>query len=101
MIGVQSDRAYLEEIQKGYQWKTHLAAGLLSLPQLAAGLKQYRLFIGGDPDPAHIVVAVGVPVVSLFSGTNRASQWDPWGLPGDGPPGEDGVLALRVAGMPF
>ncbi len=79
MIGVQTDAAYLEEIQKGCRRKVISAAGLFTLPQLAAFLGQCRLFIGVDSGPAHIAAAVGVPVISLFSGTNRVCQWAPWG----------------------
>jgi ADP-heptose:LPS heptosyltransferase len=79
LIGTEGDRPYLEEIQKGCGRKIHSAAGLMNLKVLAAFLKQCRLFIGVDSGPAHIAAAMGTPVVSLFSGTNRAAQWGPWG----------------------
>jgi lipopolysaccharide heptosyltransferase II len=53
--------------------------GRLSLVELAAVLEQADLFIGADSGPAHLAAAVGVPVVALFSGTNRPRQWQPVG----------------------
>ncbi len=47
----------------------------------AAVLRRCGLFVGGDSAPAHLAAAMGVPVVSLFSGTNDARRWQPWGEP--------------------
>jgi heptosyltransferase-2 len=53
--------------------------GLFDLRQLAALLERAALFVGADSGPAHLAAAVGAPVVVLFSGTNDAQQWRPWG----------------------
>ncbi len=78
-VGTDADRNYLEEVFHNCGRKPSSAAGLLSLPALAAFLKDCRLFIGVDSGPAHIAAAVGTPVVSLYSGTNMADQWAPRG----------------------
>jgi ADP-heptose:LPS heptosyltransferase len=52
-----------------------IASGRLSLPALAAFLKEAKLLISVDSGPAHLAAAVGTPVVALYSGTNRVEQW--------------------------
>lgn len=79
LIGTGMEKSGMEEIQKGSKRMVFLAAGLLSLPALAAFLKDCKLFIGVDSGPAHIAAAVGTPTLSLYSGTNVASQWAPRG----------------------
>jgi ADP-heptose:LPS heptosyltransferase len=56
-----------------------LATGRLGLGGLAAFLAKARLLISVDSGPAHLAALQGVPVLSLFSGTNRVSQWGPRG----------------------
>ncbi len=53
--------------------------GQLNLAELAALLHCGDLLIGGDSGPAHLAAALGRPVVAIFSGTNDARQWHPWG----------------------
>jgi ADP-heptose:LPS heptosyltransferase len=53
--------------------------GQLTIDQLAALIERSDLFIGADSGPAHLAAAIGTPAVVLFSGTNRAEQWRPWG----------------------
>jgi len=79
MIGAGSEKAGIEEIEKGCRRKVFLAAGSMNLAVLAAFLKESSLFIGVDSGPAHIAASVGTPVVSLYSGTNVAAQWGPQG----------------------
>jgi ADP-heptose:LPS heptosyltransferase len=43
--------------------------GLLSLPQTAAALSLCTAVVSGDTGPAHIAVAVGIPVVGLYGPT--------------------------------
>jgi ADP-heptose:LPS heptosyltransferase len=59
--------------------KVFFALGLFSLPGLASFFETCRLFIGVDSAPAHVAAAIGTPVISLFSGTNVATQWGPRG----------------------
>lgn len=55
--------------------KPKIAAGMLGLGGLAELLKQAKLLISVDSGPAHLAAAVGTPVLGLYSGTNRVSQW--------------------------
>jgi len=79
VIGAGGEQADAERIFGPVARKVVLATGKFSLPALAAFLKKARLFIGVDSAPAHLAAAVGTPVVSLFSGTNKAAQWAPRG----------------------
>ena len=79
LIGAESEKTDMETIQKACRRKIFLTAGLLSLPELTAFLKKSKLFIGVDSGPAHIAAAVGIPVLSLYSGTNQKEQWGPMG----------------------
>ena len=53
--------------------------GRLTIDQLAALLRRAEAMIGADSGPAHLAAAVETEVVVLFSGTNDAKQWRPWG----------------------
>ncbi len=79
VIGTDGEGEDARRIFGAQERKVHFATGLFSLPVLAAFLGKCRLFIGVDSSPAHIAAAVGVPVPSLFSGTNEAAQWGPRG----------------------
>jgi ADP-heptose:LPS heptosyltransferase len=52
-----------------------VAAGMLGLGGLAALFKEASLLISVDSGPGHLAAALGTPVLGLYSGTNRASQW--------------------------
>jgi heptosyltransferase-2/heptosyltransferase-3 len=80
IIGSKNEITNMEEIFEKCSRKVILAAGLFNLRALTAFLKQSKLFIGVNSGPAHIAAAVGIPVLSLFSGTNSADQWKPRGL---------------------
>jgi heptosyltransferase-2 len=79
MIGTDGEKSDMQAIVQGCSRKVILAAGLFNLGALAAFLKNCALFIGVDSGPAHIAAAVGISVISLFSGTNSAAQWKPRG----------------------
>jgi len=40
---------------------------------------QCTVFVGNDSGPGHIAAALGVPVISVFSGTNDPTEWGPRG----------------------
>ena len=40
---------------------------------------QCTVFVGNDSGPGHIAAALGVPVISVFSGTNDPAEWGPRG----------------------
>lgn len=49
----------------------------LTLGELSALIKQYRLLISVDSAPIHIAYSLKVPVVAIMSATNKASEWGP------------------------
>jgi ADP-heptose:LPS heptosyltransferase len=53
-------------------------AGRLSVPELAAVLKDAAAVVVGNTGPAHLAAAVGTPVVSLFSPVVPAVRWAPY-----------------------
>lgn len=79
-VGSAADCATSAEILGGQVWPRVVnLVGRLSLPQLAALCVQADLVIGPDSGPVHLAAAAGAQVLVLFSGTNRAAQWRPWG----------------------
>jgi lipopolysaccharide heptosyltransferase II len=74
LVGSAADDRHFDAIPGVLNW-----CGQLSVDELSALVEQADLLIGGDSGPAHLAAAVGTPVVALFSGTNRAEQWRPWG----------------------
>lgn len=77
LLGSKSEVEEVQAIAKLVKRPVAVAAGRLSLSGLAAFIGQARLLMSVDSGPAHLAAVQGVPVVSLFSGTNRASQWAP------------------------
>ena len=51
--------------------------GETSLHELCLLIRRSTLFIGPDSGPTHIAVALGVPAVFLYSGTNDYERWRP------------------------
>ena len=51
----------------------------LSLKEFAILVKIADFLIGLESASSHIAAAVGTPVVSIYSGTTKTSQWRPWG----------------------
>ena len=68
-----------------------VASGALDLAGLAALLPLGRALLSVDSGPAHLAAVQGVPVLCLFSGTNLASQWSPFG---------PRVKVLQAQGLP-
>jgi ADP-heptose:LPS heptosyltransferase len=54
-------------------------SGRLGPLATAALLRRCRIFVGADSAPAHMAAAMGTPTVAVFSGTNEAREWRPWG----------------------
>jgi heptosyltransferase-2 len=80
LVGGSGDVATAEAILEQRDWPDVVdLTGRLSLVQLAAILQRADVLVGADSGPAHLAAAVGTQVVALFSGTNRAEQWRPWG----------------------
>ncbi len=55
--------------------------GRTDLAMLAAIVARARLLVSNDSGPMHIADAVGCPVVVLYAGTDRESQWRPRSVP--------------------
>lgn len=55
--------------------------GRLSLPRLAALIRDAAVLISGNTGPAHLAAAVRTPVVSLFAPVVPAARWAPYGVP--------------------
>jgi ADP-heptose:LPS heptosyltransferase len=82
LLGSAVERDEMEALAKaaaGSGRRVAVAAGALSLPGLAAFIRLSRMMASVDSGPAHLAQALGVPVLSLFSGTNVAAQWAPRG----------------------
>lgn len=79
LLGSGEERAEMRVLARKSGRPVAVAAGRLDLPGLAAFLSLARLLVSVDSGPAHLAALQGVPVLSLFSGTNRAAQWAPKG----------------------
>jgi ADP-heptose:LPS heptosyltransferase len=79
LLGSAAEREEMEAIARKARRPVAVAAGRLELSALAALLGAARLVLSVDSGPAHLASVQGVPVLSLFSGTNRAAQWAPRG----------------------
>jgi ADP-heptose:LPS heptosyltransferase len=55
--------------------------GRTNLRTLAAVLDGACVVVAGNTGPAHLAVAVGTPVVSLFAPVVPAARWAPYGVP--------------------
>lgn len=80
LVGTHDDRRAADEVVAGLPAGEVLDwTGRLDFDELAALLQRADVVVGSDSAPAHLASAVDTPVVALFSGTNDAAQWRPWG----------------------
>lgn len=80
IVGGPGETPLVRAVTQGLDWPGVVDfTGRLSLVETAALIQAARVFIGGDSGPAHLAASVATPAVVLFSGTNSASQWRPWG----------------------
>lgn len=79
LLGSAAEREEMRSLAARAGRRVGLASGRLSLPGLAAFLKRAALLLSVDSGPAHLAAVQDVPVLALFSATNRASQWAPRG----------------------
>lgn len=80
LVGSDADRRRAQEILEHRPWpEVDDWTGTASLDVLAALAERCAAFVGADSGPAHVAAAAEAPVVALFSGTNDAPQWRPWG----------------------
>ena len=76
-VGRQAELAMAEAIVAGSRGAAVLAPRT-SLVELAAVLRQARLFVGSDTGPLHLAAAVGTPCVAIF-GASSAAACGPYG----------------------
>jgi ADP-heptose:LPS heptosyltransferase len=79
ILGGESDLGFSQEVVDGLECPIINLVGKLSLRQMAALMKDCKVFIGCDSGATHLAAACGVPVVSLFSAANEVEIWKPWG----------------------
>lgn len=80
LVGGNSDVAQARRITEDRFWPNVMDwTGRLTLDHLAALSRRAIVFVGADSGPAHLAAAAGANVIVLFSGTNDAQQWRPWG----------------------
>jgi lipopolysaccharide heptosyltransferase II len=77
--GSAAERDLVSAIQRAARVPVHNLAGLLTLAELAAVIRQADLLVVNNTGPAHVAAAVGTPVVDLYALTNP--QHAPWGVP--------------------
>jgi heptosyltransferase-3 len=75
-----AERGYLDDVWRNLPDVVRLD-GQLSWPELAALLKQARLFVGPDTSVTHLAAATGCPTVALYGPTDPR-RWGP--VPAEG-----------------
>ena len=71
-----AESARLDAVQRASQKRIRRLENL-SLSAFLAALSSARLFVGNDSGPAHIVAALGRPLVVIF-GSSSSRIWGPW-----------------------
>jgi len=78
LIGSEHEQSVAEEVMQAGQQKFVSLVGKTTLRELAALMKECRVFVGNDAGPMHMAAAVSCPVVALFGPTDPA-VWGPRG----------------------
>ena len=92
LIGSKGEQVQLEEVNTAAGGVANIAAGVLTLSELAALLQQAKLLITVDTGPMHIGQAVGTPTIALFGPTDDRI-WGPRGI-------HDVIIKAEVECMP-
>ncbi|MFP6871654.1 MAG: glycosyltransferase family 9 protein [Nitrospinota bacterium] len=85
IFGGPDDRSVTDDVMialKGLRTEGRVVDLCDKLPGLRSFMMAARhctLFVGNDSGPGHIAAALGVPVISVFSGTNDPAEWGPRG----------------------
>lgn len=79
MAGSRQDKTYISTIAGSMTEKPVVAAGSLSLPEIAALLHKSSVYVGLDSGPMHMAAMAGVPVVALF-GPTHPERVKPYGV---------------------
>ena len=83
LLGSEESIPMVEEISKAMQDKAVNLAGKITISQLASVLRRCRIFISNDSGPVHVSVAVGTPVVAIYSRNQPGISPARWGLLGE------------------
>ena len=79
ILAAKDEQDLALHIEGGLQeGKTVNLAGKTTLREMAAILKQCKLFIGNDSGPLHVATAAGIPVVGFY-GPGEYQRFKPWG----------------------
>ncbi len=78
LVGSEPEQKVAEEVIQAGQQKFISLVGKTTLRELAALMKQCRIFVGNDAGPMHMAAAVGCSVIALFGPTDPA-VWGPRG----------------------
>ena len=78
IFGGSEDRKKGKRLITG--WETGMnAAGILSIRESAALLKDCTLYLGNDTGTMHLAAAVGTPCVAIFAAIDWRGRWQPFG----------------------
>jgi ADP-heptose:LPS heptosyltransferase len=80
VVGAKADREAADAIVANAPGAVSLA-GATTTPQWAAVIGGARLVVSSHSAPLHLADALRTPVVCLFSGTDRESEWGPRDTP--------------------
>jgi len=80
LVGGEADYAQLQFLEQTWRGEPILTIRDLPLPEVAAILRQCRLFLGHDSGISHLAAGVGTPSVLLFGPTDPAvwAPGNPW-----------------------
>lgn len=75
IIGSESEKILFENINHPRILDLRGATNLSDLPII---FELCHVYVGNDSGPAHIAASQGIPIVSIFSGTNDYRLWHPY-----------------------
>jgi lipopolysaccharide heptosyltransferase II len=81
LTGSSSEQEYVGTLADAIGTSAHNTAGVFSLEELAAVIKQAPVLVSNNTGPVHIAASVGTPVVVLYALTNP--QHTPWRTPAE------------------
>ncbi|MBN1385002.1 MAG: lipopolysaccharide heptosyltransferase II [Elusimicrobia bacterium] len=78
IFGGKEDKITADIVEKNMKGKALNLAGKTTLKQLAALIKQCRVFITNDSGPMHIAAAFDVPTIAIFGPTIKEQGFYPY-----------------------
>ena len=77
--GTPGDVSFYQQAKRSMRTQPLNFVGRTNVRDLAELIANCSLFISVDSGPMHLAAALGIPLVGLFSGTNRMNVWKPLG----------------------